>query len=279
MNFKEWLFLQEETNRFKSLSDRVTSGRRVEAKIIDSMSRQHGWMITNPSERQDKYEKIDGFVTKTPDKIPVSYPAAIQVKFRDREFAGDDIAMEVVRSFNGRGSIDLNNLSGRDVKGLAKIYLSLSRSGTLIRARLADEAKSIALNLLRELLFLNKTFLVKNGSTIRVTKDPSSGDEKILAFISPNDPSFTWKREYPIGNIWDAIDLEDELERVNSKPEHKLPKDVPPSILPAIDQALATGSASFRLSSNAKKVRAVEQYVKKKGLKFSIENGQIMIRK
>jgi hypothetical protein len=277
MNFAQWLFLQEnvQSNKFQSREERVKSGKSQESKIIRAMIEEHKWDIRQVTENQDKYDKIDGVLVSCPNPPPVSLPAPVQIKYRDTN-SGDDVLMEVVWQFRGEYETPLNQLlTGRDMKGAAKLYLCLNKLGTLVRARIADEAKSIARKLLEGLLASRKRSYSIGRSQIRLTEDPESRRPKINAYIDPNDPSFSWKQDYPVMDLWSS----ESQEPLKQTPAQILPKDVPPSIIPAIAQALETGSSTFAISNNARKVRAIEKYVNKRGLDLSVENGQIILRK
>ena len=69
-------------------SDRISAGKRVEAEILNAL-RQKGYKIEDPTEQQDKYDKIDGWwVDKKNNKH------GVQVKFRQ---SGDDILFELMK--------------------------------------------------------------------------------------------------------------------------------------------------------------------------------------
>jgi hypothetical protein len=272
MNFAQWLFLQEnfESNRFQSREERVKSGKEQEARILQAMIREHGWNINSASASQDKFDKIDGFLLSAPEPPPISLPAPIQIKYRD---TGDDLLMEVVWEFRNQ-QVNLDQLlTGRDMKGLAKIYLCLNKIGTLARVRLADEAKSFAKKLLEGLLLSGKKIYSIGKSQIRITEDPENRRPKINAYIDPNDSFFSWKKDYPIMDLWS------EPVPMKQDPSQVLPKDVPSSILPAIKQALESGAATFPIPNNAKKVKAIEKYVGKRGIIINIESDKIILKK
>ena len=131
MNFAQWLFIEEnsQSNRFQSREERVRSGKKQEERIIRSMTSEHGWNVKHVSENQDKFDKIDGILIYSPDSIPVSLPAPIQIKYRD---TGDDLLMEVVWEFNNQYESPIDQLlTGRDMKGSAKLYLCLNKLGTI----------------------------------------------------------------------------------------------------------------------------------------------------
>lgn len=279
MNFAQWLFLEENSvsNKFRSIEDRVRSGKAVEYKILQAMTREHQWQIQPATERQDKFSKIDGILTSTAEQIPTALPAPIQIKYRDQD-SGDDILMEVVWEFSGNYDVPLNQLlTGRDMRGSSKLYLCLNRTGNIVRARLADEAKNIAIQLLEGLISTRKRVFSIGKSIIRITEDPKDKRQKINAYIDPNHPSFSWKRDYPVSDVRSAELIQDAP--LKQTPDRILPKDVPPSVIPAMAQALETGSATINLSNNARKVKAIQQYVGRRGLDFSIEDGKIVLRK
>lgn len=275
MNFAQWLFLEEnlQSNRFQSREERVKSGKRQEARILNSMTTEHGWNIKQVSESQDKFDKIDGVLVHSPEPIPVSFPCPIQIKYRD---TGDDLLMEVVWEFKNQYNSPIEQLlTGRDMKGSAKLYLCLNKLGTIVRVRLAEEAKNLAKSLLDGLLKSRKRFFNIGKSQIRITEDPESKRTKINAYIDPNDPSFSWKKDYPVMNLWQP----EVQEPIKQDPSQILPRDVPPSIIPIVLQALENGSAIFPVPNNARKVKAIEKYASKRGLSVSIDKDKIVFRK
>jgi hypothetical protein len=273
LNFAQWLFLEENSrqlNRFQSRDERVQFGKSKEAQILNAMSAQHGWVIQEVSSGRDMHQKIDGMLVSATD-MPISLPAPIQVKYRD---TGNDILMEVTWAFKDNYSSSIEDLlTGRDMKGIAKLYVSLDLSGTLIRVRLADEAKSIAKKLLEGLIQSRKKVFNLGRHQIRVVRDPDDGRQKINAFLDPND--FNWKKDYSIQDIWSAPSSPKTLQ----SPAQAVPKDIPPSAIPAIAQALEKGSATFRLPNNAKKVKTIEKFVNKRGLSLTIQGDQIILSK
>lgn len=276
MNFHQWLFLQEnsQSNKFQSIQDRVKSGKKQESKILNAMSRDHGWIVQQASTNQDKFDKIDGILKHSPKPIPVPLPAPIQIKYRDTN-SGNDILMEVVWEFRNEYDAPIDQLlTGRDMKGLAQLYLCLNKLGTIVRVRLASEAKALAKNLLKGLLSTRKRFYSIGNSQIRLTEDPESKRPKINAYIDPDDPSFSWKENYPVLNLW-----ADDSPPLKQSPDQILPKDVPPSIIPVIAQALETGSATFSVPNNARKIKAIKIYASKRGVNLTIEGDKIILRK
>lgn len=274
LNFAQWLFLEEnsrQTNRFHNRDQRVEFGKNKEAQILHAMKTQHGWSVQEAKTNQDKYQKIDGILISSPDSLPVSLPAPIQIKYRD---TGNDLLMEVSWSFNGDYNTPTEKLiTGRDMKGLAKLYVSLDLSGDLVRVRLADEAKSIAKKLLEGLLATRKKFFNIGNHQIRIVSDPDDGRQKINAFLNPND--FSWKKDYPVQNIWQIPPAPKTLQ----PPAQSIPKDIPPVAIPAIAEALEKGSSTFRLPNSAKKIKAVEKYISKRGLSLQIQGDQVVLKK
>lgn len=165
-----------------SYNDRITSGKKVEKQILDSLRRK-GYQILDPSSSEDMYDKIDGWwVDKKGGKHP------IQVKFRQ---SGDDILFELVKN------LDLGK-EGRDMKSKATLYLVANRQGTtrLYQTKVfKDKAKEI-LDIVEEDLQTHpeQQFWRGNGWEARVQFDRSSGDRKIVAYFKPTfvNPMATW---------------------------------------------------------------------------------------
>jgi len=247
--FSRWLFLEENTrekNRFQNIEDRVRYGKEIESKIIKSLIHQ-GWEVSQVNSNQDKFDKIDGILISSKDPMPISLPAPIQIKYRD---TGNDLLMEVCWLFDGNFNKPIQELlTGRDMKGKAELYVSLDQNGETIRVRLAKEAKENALSLLKGLLSSRKKVYSSELGQIRITKDPKDGRQKINAFINPN--SFFWTKNYPIENFWSL----DEDPKSLQSPNKLLPKEISPQMVDQITKALETGSASFKIPNNRKKLK------------------------
>jgi hypothetical protein len=273
--FTQWLFLEEnsrERNKFQDKSERIKYGKDIESKIVQALTNQYGWNIVPPSSNQDKFDKIDGTLISSSEALPVSLPAPIQIKYRD---TGNDILMEVSWVFNGNFDMPLSNfLTGRDMKGKAKLYVSLDQSGKMIRVRLAEEAKKNAIELLENLIKNRSKVFSSELGQIRITRDPKDGRQKINAFINPD--SFSWTKNYPVEDIWNS---EIEKPKTLSSPASLLPKEISPQMVSHITKAIETGEAVFKMPNNAKKIKVLEKYASKRGLELTIQNDNVILRK
>ena len=167
-----------QSNKFSKFKTRVESGKRIENKIINALREHLGWEILNPSAKEDKYDKIDGWLVENEQKKP------IQVKYRDKN-SGSDIFMELMKDCD-------NRVPGRDMVGKAEIYITLSNDGKTIMIRNAHEAKEIATEMMAQLEQSSKTRLTTSKGTIMISPDPATKIEKLKAYIDPN--AFSWKK-------------------------------------------------------------------------------------
>lgn len=274
IGFSSWLFLEEnsrERNRFQDINDRVKYGKAIESKIINALTKQ-GWVVSLPSSNQDRFDKIDGVLISSQESFPVALPAPIQIKYRD---TGNDLLMEVCWLFDGNFDQPVYNLlTGRDMKGKAKLYVSLDQNGETIRVRLAEEAKKNALELLKNLIKNRSKVFTSELGQIRITRDPKDGRKKINAFINPD--SFFWTKNYPIGNIWNSDDNDS---KSLQSPDKLLPKEISPQMADQITKAIETGEAVFRIPNNKKRIKVLEKFVSKRGLQLSIEGDNVVLRK
>jgi hypothetical protein len=160
--------IDRDTARFAQFDQRVQFGRSIEQKVVDALRTHVGWNIVPAEKSQDMFDKIDAWILKDGTKT------AIQIKYRDT--GTGDILFEVEK--NGR--------PGRDMAGKAALYAVLNKEGTLIRVRLAAEAKRIASEMHTKLLQSGSHSIKTDKGEIRYQVDPSSGAEKIVAYIHPD---------------------------------------------------------------------------------------------
>lgn len=155
-------------------SDRISSGKAVETKILNAL-RQKGYQIDDPTESEDKYDKIDGWWV---DKKGQRY--SLQIKFRE---TGDDILFELVKDLD-------KNIPGRDIISKAVLYLVVDRSGKtrmFLTAPIKEKAQKIQ-ELILQILSKNptKTEWKGQGWEIRVQHDRAHGQRKVVAYFSPS---------------------------------------------------------------------------------------------
>jgi hypothetical protein len=126
--------------------------------------------LREPTDRQDKYDKIDGWWETPSGEKP------IQIKYRD---TGDDILFEVMLDYD-RG------IPGRDMVGKALFYAVLSRTGGNIVMVSVAEAKQLitmAQNAAEQEGFDERGNFRMGGVTLRIRPDPRTGQDKLMAYI------------------------------------------------------------------------------------------------
>jgi len=198
--------VDRQNSRFSNRIDSVKFGISIEKKIVNSL-RDRGWTIQEPTEAQDMYDKVDGFLVDSEDPrikpLVARGPMPFQIKYRD---TGDDIGMEVIKPWKDDYLYNFSDsiFTGRDMKGLSQLYIVANKEGTRIRVRSAHEAKEMSKKLVYELIKLRKEtgehFYNNGHSEVRMTNDPRNHVQKIMAFLNPN--SFKWKVDYSNSNIW-----------------------------------------------------------------------------
>jgi len=201
LNFRQFIDLLEEhdrfDHRFQNMKNRVDFGKAIEQKVIEALIEDYGWVIDPSEESQDIFQKIDGWIISGDDRIKsalLSETTPMQIKYRD---TGDDVLMEVVRKWKPDMVNSIETCcTGRDMKGMAKLYAVLNKSGTVIRIRAANEARSLARNLLQRLVDSKKKVITLDGSQIRFTRDPRTKVMKVNAYLNP--ASFKWKLDYKL---------------------------------------------------------------------------------
>jgi hypothetical protein len=196
-NFKDFILSEDfhfslneaadwNSNKFQTKQQRVNSGKRIEASILDAL-RAYGWNVEGATRQNDMFDKIDGFWNDNGRKVP------LQVKYRDKA-SGNDIFMEVKKDY-------LKNIPGRDMNGKAELYVTLSNNRSMIMIRKADEAKSIALYMAEELekdrqTNPNTSRKVTRYGMIMINPDPATHVLKLKAYIKPE--AFSWKNDIPV---------------------------------------------------------------------------------
>lgn len=171
-------------------SDRIQAGKQVEYSILNGL-RQKGIKIENPTDQQDKYDKIDGWwVDVKGRKHPV------QVKFRQ---SGDDILFELIKDVD-------RDIPGRDIISKATLYLVADRSGTtrLFHTQpIKDKARQI-LNTVEQEMETDpqKTEWDGLGWQAKLQVDRAHGQRKVVAYFKPTlfNALATWKL-----NIYEAV--------------------------------------------------------------------------
>lgn len=169
---------------------RISAGKVVEKSILDGL-RKRGIKIDNPSESEDKYEKIDGWWIDSKQR---RHP--LQVKFRQ---SGDDILFELTKDIDKK-------IVGRDLKSKATLYLVANRSGTTrlfftkpIKEKAEQLLKTVEDDLKKE---PHKTQWSGNGWEVKLQIDRAHGQRKLVAYFKPNlfDAIASWNL-----NIHEAV--------------------------------------------------------------------------
>lgn len=278
--FGQWLLINEAmsaqraANMSQDINSRVKFGKGAEAKILNALREQHGWVIAGATNEQDMYGKIDGIVRKADQQIPIELPAPIQVKYRD---SGDDILLEVVWKLTDPNAPVESLLTGRDMVGKSTLYACANQAGTLIRVRSAQEAKQIARGLLEKLLASKRSVYTDGSNQIRIVNDPRDQRTKVNAFINPN--SFSWKADYPVESIWAEPEPEQSPKMTIQEPALQLPQGITPSMAQAVAAAVQMGQAIMPAPNNMKKIKTLEQFAKRKGVSLQLQGDKILFKK
>lgn len=157
------------SNRFDTLQNRVQYGKKIEKQIRDNL-RKCGFQISEPTEKEDRIDKIDGFWNRNGTR------EAVQIKYRDRD---NDILFEVEKDY------DLHT-PGRDMKGKSVYYIvwtAQTKSAHIFRT---EDIKNLITRMQQEVLYAgfdkNKQF-IKNGVKLAIRPDPQTKIPKLLAYI------------------------------------------------------------------------------------------------
>lgn len=164
----------------QSYQDRVSAGKSQEAIIINTL-RQNGVNIQDPTENEDKYDKIDGWLIEGGSK------KSVQIKFRE---GGDDIIFEIVKDVD-------RHIDGRDLISKADYYLVVDRNGIgrlLLTAPLKDAAQKIK-GAIMPVINKGTTSWVTRTCDVKITTDKSHGNRKLMAYFKPTAFNVikTWK--------------------------------------------------------------------------------------
>jgi hypothetical protein len=172
--------------RFGDIQDRVKAGRSIEKQVLEVIEKivvKSGYVVTPPTIRQDKHDKIDGVISR--DGISHS----IQIKFRQ---TGEDILVEVIRPFTYE-KVKAKVFDGRDMIGKADWYAVLHHSGRKIYWINASVLKRFIEkaidNFAKELENGIKLDHREDGIELKIVNDPRDGIMKLMAFVTPEKVS------------------------------------------------------------------------------------------
>jgi hypothetical protein len=154
-------------------NQRIAAGKVKEKMIVDQL-RKYGVKIDDPTQQEDMYDKIDGWMYDSK-----GVKNSVQIKFRE---SGDDIIFEMVKDLD-------KNIPGRDMISKAQLYLVVDRTGAgkLINT---DSVKKKA----QELLKVVESDLEKNpnktrwsnvGWEVKITQDRAHGQNKLMGYFNP----------------------------------------------------------------------------------------------
>jgi hypothetical protein len=172
--WSEFDILQEILADIPDYAKRVEAGRKIENNIINSL-RQMGYTIEDPTEHEDKIQKIDGWwIGERYERYP------IQIKFRE---SGDDILLEMMRNID-------RNVLGRDMKGESSLYIVANRKGET-KMFLTDDIKKFAKKIMNDVFEDLKTrpgrsFWEGPGWQVRIQCYKHSGERKLMGYFSPD---------------------------------------------------------------------------------------------
>jgi hypothetical protein len=169
----------------KPFDERLRLGKQCEAQMFENL-RTCGYFIREATTYQDKYDKIDGFLSG--DGIDF-YP--FQSKYRQ---TGSDIGFDVYEPWFGLG--DPKTRLGRDYRGKAHLYVTqvndqlyvMSDSGLkLLINDVLKEWKETGLKFdfgdgISRGTFNSRTF---SGVQLKLKIDEHSHTPKIMAYIPP----------------------------------------------------------------------------------------------
>ena len=172
--------------RFGDIQDRVKAGQSVERQVLEVIKAivvKSGYIVTPPTIKQDKHDKIDGVISK--DGVSHS----IQIKFRQ---TGEDILAEVIRPFTFE-KVKAKVFDGRDMIGKADWYAVLHHSGKKIywiRVSVLKRFIEKAIdNFVKELETGVKLGYREDGIELKIVNDPRDGIMKLMAFVTPEKVS------------------------------------------------------------------------------------------
>lgn len=197
-----------------SYNDRIAAGKDIESQITSRMTDELGFKIMPTTSHADKNKGIDGWIVENGKSyIP------IQMKTRANA-SGNDILWETVKPWEDRIVSTFEQLgdrafTGKDMKSQAKLVVSISNDGRIVRLRSVtetiDKAKEMAEAFVQNYRATGRNFTTTQWGQIRLVKDPSrqsnywqSGEVyKLNAFLNPD--AFNWKKDFtlrqPIGAV------------------------------------------------------------------------------
>lgn len=161
----------------QNYAERVKAGRAVESRIFHAWQaklQSRGIKLELPTTTEDKKDKIDLWLIN-----PKGKRFSVQVKYRE---SGDDIIFEIIKNVQ-------NWTIGRDVASVAQLYFFVDRTGkgwlywSKPLKELADHLTSEAQKSLET--SPNQTEWDGQGYEMKRRMDPASGEQKLVAFISP----------------------------------------------------------------------------------------------
>ena len=159
---------QRNNNKFQRFDQRVQYGKSVEQQIFNSLVKC-GLKLREPSNKEDMYDKIDGWWTTPYGEVP------IQIKYRD---TGDDILFEVMKDYE-------KNVPGRDMIGKAVFYAVLNRNKTIVMVSVSEAKQLIkkARDLAEIQGFDNLGNFAWGNVMLKLRPDPATGQTKMMAYI------------------------------------------------------------------------------------------------
>lgn len=200
LNFKQFLIEAEDRFRDRPESQegeyatRVQAGRAKESKVVKELMKcnalkSRGYRVEEAGARDDISLGVDAWlIGKSGQKI------GVQVKHR--ESSGDDIAMEMVKSFDSRTGNIIR--AGRDAREHAVYFAVANRSGTSIDIVDANDARDYANQVVKDAMNDKKfmqSFSMGRGSNtyrshfegerveVKMATDRETGMPKLLAYV------------------------------------------------------------------------------------------------
>lgn len=170
----------------RSFEERLRLGKQCEAQMLENL-RASGYTVKAATTYQDKYDKIDGFLSG--DGVDFR---AFQSKYRQ---TGSDIGFDVYEPWHGLGHPETR--SGRDYRGKADLYVTQVEDQLYVM--LAYGLKLIINDVLNEWKAANFKFdfgdgiqrgtfnsRVILGVQFKLKIDEQSRTPKIMAYIPPS---------------------------------------------------------------------------------------------
>ena len=157
----------------KNFHARVEAGKSIEAQIVRTLNDKYNINIVPADAHDDMVNKIDAWITDS-----AGQKKSVQIKFREDD--KKDIIFEVVKDLD-------RNILGRDLVGKSDYYLVVDSFGDGTMVATAP-IKAIAEQVRKALMpvFHKKSIWGGKGYEIHITIDKSSGNRKMMMFISPS---------------------------------------------------------------------------------------------